>query len=80
VKPYFNSDGEERTLNREEQTQVLKTLQDFSSIMPAIKLSNYFLSSFTEVSMEQEMTKGLENSSIMLKLDVIIALIDKVKL
>ena len=50
--PSFDAAGEEKTLTAEEQTQVLKTLQDFSSISKAVKLSNLFLTNFATVCME----------------------------
>jgi hypothetical protein len=37
----------------EERSQVLKTLQDFSSISKSVKLSNIFLTTFAELVGEQ---------------------------
>lgn len=60
-------------------------MQDFCSVMPATKLSNFFLMSFTEIAVEQETAAQAgaghtADPEIGLKLDVIIAIMEKVRL
>jgi len=47
---YFDVNGNEATLTHAERSQILKTLQDFSSISKTVKLSNIFLTAFAEVA------------------------------
>ena len=74
----------------DEQANVLRTMQDFCSIMPATKLSNFFLVTFSEVSLEQEAAFNAAKDvrgyviapdpEIGFKLDVLIAMLEKVRL
>ena len=57
----------------------MKTLQDFSSISKSVKLSNLFLTSFAELAAEQE-SPDCKIETTLLKLDILIAMMEKVKL
>ena len=90
IRPYFNAEGQECRLAMDEQANVLRTMQDFCSIMPATKLSNFFLVTFSEVSLEQEAAFNAAKDvrgyviapdpEIGFKLDVLIAMLEKVRL
>ena len=76
---YFDANGNEATLTQAERLQTLKTLQDFSQISKTVRLSNIFLTAFAEVVQSAEMSAG-PREDVLLKLDVLIAMMDKVKL
>lgn len=48
--PSYDEKGEVIYMSDMEKTQILKTLQDFSSVAKSVKLSNLFLQSFAEVA------------------------------
>jgi hypothetical protein len=58
---------------------VLATLQDFSSIAKSGAFSNRFLTSFSELVAQKE-GRSVSNEQILLNLDVLIAMMEKVKL
>ena len=66
-------------LSDNERVQVLTTLQDFSSIAKSGTLSNRFLTSFSELVAQKE-GRSITNESMLLHLDVLIAMMEKVKL
>lgn len=65
----------------EEKEQILKTLTDFSSIAKTVKLSNIFLTSFADVlAVVERVGKVQENDAILLQMDVLIAMMEQVRL
>lgn len=58
IAPGFDSKGVQIYISAEEKNQILKTMQDFSSIAKSVKLSNLFLTSFAEVAQLIETTMG----------------------
>ncbi len=69
---------ENNLLTANEQAQCLKTLKDFSSISKTVKLSNLFLTSFAEIVAQHQNSN--DHTALLLQLDVLIALMDQVKL
>ena len=66
-------------MNESQKAQVLTTLKDFSSISKIGTLNNLFLMSFAElVDKKQANTATL--AEILLQLDVLIAILEKVRL
>ena len=66
-------------ISENERVQVLATLQDFSSIAKSATLSNRFLTSFAELVTQKE-AHSITNEQLLLHLDVLIAMMEKVKL
>jgi len=58
---------------------VLRTLQDFASIAKSGTFGNKFLTSFSELVAQKE-SRSVSNEQILLNLDVLIAMMEKVKL
>lgn len=81
-KIYCNSQNNKaapaQILQLEERAQILRTLQDFASVAKTVKLSSYFLTSFAELTSELE--SGVKGEIIQQKLDVLIAMMEKVVL
>ena len=72
-------DGVSKSFQKsDEQSKLLATLQDFASIAKTGKLSILFLESFAEVVKLKENTSN--SWKVLKSLDVLIAMLDKVKL
>ena len=66
-------------MNDSERRQVLTTLKDFSSIAKIGTLNNLFLMTFAEL-VEKKQAKSISLPEMLLQLDVLIAILEKVKL
>ena len=62
-----------------ERRQVLVTLRDFSSVAKTGTLNNLFLVTFAEL-VDRKTNNSVTQTETMLQLDVLIAILDKVKL
>ena len=67
------------TMTQTQQAQVLVTLKDFSSIAKIGTLNNLFLMTFAEL-VEKKQNNSVSLPEILLQLDVLIAILEKVKL
>ena len=67
------------TMNESQKAQVLTTLKDFSSISKIGTLNNLFLMSFAEL-VEKKQANTATLAEILLQLDVLIAILEKVSL
>lgn len=79
VDPKEAEKGNTLVLSEHEKAQVLLTLQDFSSIAKSVTLSNRFLTAFAELVTEQE-ANSVDTDAALRRLDVLIAMMEKVKL
>lgn len=66
-------------MNDAEKRQVLKTLKDFSSIAKSGTLNNLFLVTFAEL-VEKKKNSTATLAEVLLQLDVLIAILEKVRL
>ncbi len=62
-----------------DRAQVLQTLQDFSSVAKIGTLNNLFLTTFAEL-VQRKQSNSIEMEEAMLQLDVLIAILEKVRL
>ena len=79
IVPSEANKGNASVLSDNERVQVLTTLQDFSSIAKSATLSNRFLTSFAELVTQKE-AHSITNEELLLHLDVLVAMMEKVKL
>jgi hypothetical protein len=79
VDPKEAEKGNTLVLSENEKAQVLQTLQDFSSIAKSGTLSNRFLTAFAELVTEKE-ANAVDTDAALRRLDVLIAMMEKVKL
>ena len=79
IIPSEANKGNALVLSDNQRVQVLTTLQDFSSIAKSATLSNRFLTQFAELVTQKE-AHSIENDEVLLQLDVLIAMMEKVKL
>ena len=66
-------------LNDQERQQVIVTLKDFSSIAKSGTLNNLFLNSYAEL-VQAKQNGQIEPIKLLLQLDVLIALMEKIRL
>ena len=66
-------------MNDSQKSQVLTTLKDFSSISKIGTLNNLFLTSFAEL-VEKKQSNTATPAEILLQVDVLIAILEKVRL
>ena len=66
-------------MNDSQKSQVLTTLKDFSSISKIGTLNNLFLTSFAEL-VEKKQSNAATPAEILLQIDVLIAILEKVRL